>query len=280
LTQKGVLGMSGRVSMVTGAASGIGRALVSALVAAGDRVVAADVDTEALGRTAEAEGWAENRVRRRHLDVRDAAAWSQIVTEIDADLGGLDVLINNAGVLKPGAAESITAADVDFHLDVNAKGSIHGTVAAARAMVARGRGHIVNIASLAALAPVPGLALYAASKHALRGFSLSVAIELRPKGVWVTCVCPDAVATPMLDMQIDYPEAAITFSGATPLSAASVARSVVEVALPKRPVELVLPPSRGLTAKAASALPELVHRIAPVFARKGRDRQEALRKNR
>ncbi|HEU4536229.1 MAG TPA: SDR family oxidoreductase [Polyangiaceae bacterium] len=272
--------MSGRVSMVTGAASGIGRALVTALVAAGDRVVAADVDAEGLGRAGEAERWPEARVSRRRLDVRDAGAWSELVASSEAELGGLDVLVNNAGVLKPGSTEAIVAADVDFHLDVNAKGTILGTVTAARAMAARGRGHIVNIASLAALAPVPGLALYSASKHAVRGFSLSAAIELRPRGVWVTCVCPDAVATPMLDMQLDFPEAAITFSGAEPLTAAAVARAVVDVALRKRPVELVLPPSRGFTAKAASVLPELVHRIAPVFVRKGRERQDAMRKNR
>lgn len=271
--------MSGRVSIVTGGASGIGRALVTALVAEGDRVVAADLDAEGLARTAEAERWPEGRVAPRHLDVRDPAAWSELIASTTREFGALDVLVNNAGVLKPGAVESIEPRDVDFHLDVNTKGSIYGTVAAARAMVARGRGHIVNVASLAALAPVPGLSLYAASKHALRGFSLSVAVELRPKGVWVTCVCPDAVATPMLDLQLDYPEAAITFSGSSPLTANDVARAVI-TALEKRPVELTLPTSRGLTAKAAGVLPNLTHHLAPVFARKGRSRQESMRKGR
>ncbi len=271
--------MSGRVAIVTGGASGIGRAIVTALAGEGDRVIAADVDVAGLERAAEAEGWPAGRVSRRGLDVRDAAAWAEIVAATERDEGGLDVLVNNAGVLRPGAVESIASADVDFHFDVNAKGSIYGTLAAARAMAARGRGHIVNIASLAALAPVPGLSLYAASKHALRGFSLSVAVELKPKGVWVTCICPDAVATPMLDLQLDYPEAAITFSGPAPLRAGDVAGAVV-YALAKRPVELALPLSRGLAAKAAGALPNLVHHLAPIFAKRGRDRQASMRKGR
>ncbi|HEU4405128.1 MAG TPA: SDR family oxidoreductase [Polyangiaceae bacterium] len=271
--------MSGRVSIVTGGASGIGRALVTALVAAGDRVVAVDLDEEGLARAADAERWPEGRVDRRRLDVRDAPGWDALIASVARDVGPLDLLVNNAGVLKPGAVEAIAYADIDFHLDVNAKGAIYGTAAAARAMAARGRGHIVNVASLAALAPVPGLSLYAASKHALRGFSLSVAVELRPKGVFVTCVCPDAVATPMLDLQLDYPEAALTFSGSAPLTADDVARAVV-AALAKRPVEITLPTSRGLTAKAAGALPNLAHHVAPLLTRKGRDRQESMRKGR
>jgi 3-oxoacyl-[acyl-carrier protein] reductase len=271
--------MAGRVCVVTGGASGIGRALVTALVAAGDRVVAADVDEAGLGRAAGAEGWPQARVARRRLDVRDAPAWASLLDSVEGEFGPLDVLVNNAGVLRPGAIAAADAADVDYHLDVNAKGAIYGTLAAARRMASRG-GHVVNVASLAALTPVPGLALYAASKHALRGFSLSAALELRPLGVWVTCVCPDAVATPMLDLQLDYAEAALTFSGAAPLTPAAVARAVVDVALVERPLELTLPPARGALAKAAGALPDLSRYLAPAFERKGRARQAALRKRR
>ena len=79
-------------------------------------------------------------------------------------------------------------------------------------MIPLGSGHIVNIASLASLVPSPGLALYSASKYAVRAFSLAAAEELREHGVAVTTVCPDAVRTAMLDKQLDYPEAALTFT--------------------------------------------------------------------
>src|SRR5213079_2909142 len=97
------------------------------------------------------------------------------------------------------------------------KGVMLGTNAAIRAMIPRGSGHVVNIASIAGLVPVPGLAIYSASKHAARAYSIAVAQEVRPHGVYVTAVCPTVVATPMMDMQVDREEAAYTFSGGRPL---------------------------------------------------------------
>src|SRR5205085_5137897 len=127
--------------------------------------------------------------------------------------GRVDVLMNVAGYLLPGYIHETSADQIERHMDINAKGLMLGTQAAARVMVRQGQGHIINIASMAALAPVPGLCCYSASKYAVRAFSLAVAQELRPHGVYVTAVCPDAVQTPMLDLQVDYQEAAMTFSG-------------------------------------------------------------------
>ena len=119
--------------------------------------------------------------------------------------GEIDVVMNIAGVIRPGEIRSIQAEDVDYHFDINVKGLIFGTRAAAQRMIPRGRGHIINVASLASMAPIPGLGLYSASKYAVRGFSLSAAEELRHHGIAVTTVCPDAVDTPMVDKQLDYP---------------------------------------------------------------------------
>jgi 3-oxoacyl-[acyl-carrier protein] reductase len=132
------------------------------------------------------------------------------------------------------------------------------------------------MASLAAHCPVPGLALYAASKFAVRGFSLAAALELRPRGVFVSIVCPDAVQTPMLDLQLEYPEAALSFSGPRPLTVQEVTRVIVEKVLPNRPLEVLIPRSRGALARAVSVWPGLALRLAPSMLRRGAARQRAL----
>src|SRR5205823_4569252 len=110
-------------------------------------------------------------------------------------------------------------------------------------------GHIINIASMAALAPIPGISLYSASKYAVRGFSLAAAQELRAHGVYVTVVCPDAVQTPMLDAQLAHDEAAATFSGPRLLTVEEVGRAIIGQGLARRPLEIYLPPSRGWLAR-------------------------------
>ncbi|MCA9710818.1 MAG: SDR family NAD(P)-dependent oxidoreductase, partial [Myxococcales bacterium] len=218
------------------------------------------------------EAWPAGAVEIRTLDVTDPIGWEAAVAAARQRFGGLDVLVNVAGVLTPGWAHEIPEAAIDAHLDVNVKGVVHGVRAVVPAMLAQGRGHIVNVASLAALAPVPGLALYCASKHAVRGYSLSLALELRPRGIAVTVVCPDAVQTPMLDVQRDVDAAALTFSGPRVLAPREVAQAIVR-ALDDRPLELMLPPSRGWLAKLGGLVPATARALEPVLRRQGRRRQ-------
>jgi 3-oxoacyl-[acyl-carrier protein] reductase len=266
-----------RVMVLTGAASGIGRYLAVLLARAGHRLIATDLDEAKLAEAARADGWPEERVLRRKQDVRDTATWPGVIDLAFRTWGRLDVLLNVAGFLRPSAAWLGTVEDVDRHLDVNAKGVIHGTRAAAERMVAQGHGHIVNVASLAAHCPVPGLALYAASKFAVRGYSLSAAFELRAHNVQVSVVCPDAVQTPMLDLQVRYPEAAITFSSPNVLTVEDVGQAIVGRVLVKRPLEIVLPRHRGWIARAAGLWPGLGMRMAPFFIKRGAERQKSLR---
>ncbi|MFT5431769.1 MAG: NADP-dependent 3-hydroxy acid dehydrogenase YdfG, partial [Myxococcota bacterium] len=240
---------------LTGSASGIGRHLTTQLLAQGHRVTASDIDLEGLSSVAAKEGWDKDRLRIVGLDVRDGVGWERALTAASETYGGLDVVMNIAGYLKPGYTHEFDPADIDRHFDINCKGVIHGTHAAAKLMVRQGRGHIINIASMAALAPIPGLPLYSASKYAVRAFSLAAAEELRPLGVAVTVVCPDAVATPMLDLQKDYAEAALTFSGSRVLTVQDIADVILGRILTKRPVEVAIPASRALLAKAANNFP-------------------------
>ncbi|MGH8505543.1 MAG: SDR family oxidoreductase [Stenotrophobium sp.] len=262
--------------LVTGCASGIGAALAHELLSRGARVCAADINIAAMAPLKTVAGTAD-QLWLAQLDVRDAAAWEALVTEFSTRWGQLDVIVNVAGVLRPGYCYEGEAHDVDFHLDVNAKGVIHGTRAAARHMLRQRSGHIINIASLAGLAPVPGLSLYSASKFAVRGYTLAVAHELRDKGIKVTVICPDAVQTPMLDLQADYEQAALTFSGSRSLSTQEVVNAIVERALVKAPIEITLPASRGFVSKLACVFPAASALLINSLKKRGRQHQLASR---
>lgn len=255
------------VLIISGAASGIGKALVEHFLAKGDSVFAVDI--------APIERRHENLAAAR-VDVRDAAAWVGAVAACRDRFGGVDVLLNVAGYLRPGYAQEATAEHAALHLDVNVKGVIHGVQAVLPHFLERGAGHIVNIASISALTPVPGLSLYAASKWAVRGYTLSIAVELRPRGIAVSCICPDAVATPMLELQRDFPQAALTFSGAkSPLTADDVVRAV-DRALRTKKLEILLPFGRGLLSKIGGFFPALSQRLLPLFAKKGLKQQSRV----
>jgi len=272
-----------QVFLLTGCAGGMGRHVAGLLAAQGRRLLVTDVNEKALEQAVQDGGWrSKAEVEAFRLDVRDPAAWEEAVGRAVSKWGRLDVLLNIAGYLKPGYIHEVPAIEVDLHFDINAKGVIHGTRAAARRMVAQGHGHIVNVASMAAIAPVPGIGLYSASKFAVRGFSLAAAQELLPQGVAVTVVCPDAVQTPMLDLQLDYEEAAMTFSGPRPLQVEEVGELILTKVLPERPLEVTLVPARSgraLAAKLVNAFPDLAVRLGPALRSRGRKAQKRNRNN-
>jgi len=271
-----------RVIMLTGCASGIGRRLATDLYARGHRIVATDIDQGSLEEWAR-EHWPDtDRTEVSRLDVREAESWEHALDRAEARFGRVDVLLNVAGHLVARWSHEMSLADVGLTLDVNVKGVVFGTNAVARRMIRDQGGHIVNVASIAGLTPVPGLAVYSASKHAVRAFSLSVAQELAPHGVSVTVVCPGPVDTPMVGSQLPRDEAALLFSGTRLLSVEEVSRAVIERVLTERPLEhlLTAPGSgQGQLAKLAGLLPELATWFGPLLARRGRRRQDDLRKS-
>lgn len=255
--------------MVTGAASGIGRALTGELARRGHAVLAVDLNQDGLAKARAEDRWPES-VLSTYLDVTSEADWEAALDLADERLRGIDVLLNVAGFLAPGFVTELTERDLDRHLAVNVKGVVLGTKAASRRMIrAENPGHIVNFGSLASLSPVPGLSLYCASKWAVRGFSLSVAVELAEHRIGVSLVCPDAVETPMLDVQKGREEAALTFSGERPLTTSEVVRVVVDHVMVERPLEVSIPPSRGLLARAAGTLPAASKLLYPMLKKKG-----------
>ena len=190
----------GRIAIITGAASGIGRALARALVLRGDTVVVADIDGDGAERVA--GGLARQgpgAVTSAALDVRDAAAVAALVRSTYDSHGRLDLMVNNAGIAIGGEACELLLAHWDRAIDVNLRGVVHGVQAVYPLMVRQRSGHIVNTASLAGLLPAPGATAYAMTKHAVVGLSLSLRGEAAAYGVRVTAVCPGVVETPILD---------------------------------------------------------------------------------
>jgi 3-oxoacyl-[acyl-carrier protein] reductase len=258
---------------LTGCASGIGRHLADKLVSEGRRLFATDINFDSLTAHAKSKNWPEDRVRLLRLDVRDRQAWTEAITEAVEVFGGIDVLMNIAGYMLAGWAHEASAEIVDRHFDINVKGAIYGTQAAAQQMLTqaggRGHGHIINIASLSALVPIPGIAIYSASKYAVRAFSLAIAQELRPHNIYVTVISPDAVQTPLLNPQKGIDAAAIVFSSPRLLTVEDVARAIFKKAIPRKPMEVIIPARRGWLAHLTNIFPQLTFKLGPIYRKRG-----------
>ncbi len=265
-------GLRGRVAVVTGAAGGIGRAVARALAAAGARVVLTG-RTDSVRAVDLGPGLAPAAVHL--LDVRDAAAWDRVVAAVVKEQGGIDVLVNNAGIVDPGPLESIPAERLSDLLCTNLLGAMLGCRAVIPAMRARGGGAIVNVASLGGVVPMPFEAAYAASKAGLRHFSFSLRSELGGTGIGVSAVTPDSVETAQLREELRFDEASLSFASAA-LPAEAVARAVVRAVDTGAP-EVLVPAGGGVAARLAAAFPRLLLWFLPFLRRAGRRRMATLR---
>jgi len=200
--------LKGRTAVVTGGASGIGRALILRFARDGANVVVADVDEPgmvAVAGEAQALGVKALAVR---TDVSDLAQVEALAARAFETFGGVHVLCNNAGVAAWGAIESATHRDWQWVLGVNLWGVIHGVEAFVPRMIARGEpGHIVNTASMAGLIASKGLGVYNTSKYAVVGLSETLAKDLRPYRIGVSVLCPLGVETRIRDSERNRPAA-------------------------------------------------------------------------
>jgi NAD(P)-dependent dehydrogenase (short-subunit alcohol dehydrogenase family) len=192
-------------AIITGGASGIGRALAACLVAGGTYAVLADRDYPAAERAAaDLSAGGPGRAVAAELDVTDAAAVHALVDSVAAQRGRLDLMANNAGVLFAGAFEETTDRHWDVAIAVNLRGVVEGARAAYDIMAAQRRGReragvILNTASLAGLIPGPTMAPYTTTKWAVVGFSQALRAEVRRHGIQVNVLCPGYVDTKLID---------------------------------------------------------------------------------
>ncbi|MGS2806032.1 SDR family NAD(P)-dependent oxidoreductase [Nocardia sp. MW-W600-9] len=175
--------LTGRKIAITGGARGIGAATARLLAERGAAVAIGDIDAELATETAAHLATAtRTEVVGLKVDVTDRVSFARYLDEVESALGGLDVLVNNAGIMPTGEFLDESDAVTDRQLDINVRGVITGSKLAGRRFALRGRGHIVNIASVAGVSAAPGVAVYCASKYAVVGLGAALHQELAPRG--------------------------------------------------------------------------------------------------
>jgi NAD(P)-dependent dehydrogenase (short-subunit alcohol dehydrogenase family) len=234
----------GKVVAITGGARGIGKATAEALVRKGCKVAIGDVDLALAEQTAAELGGGTIALP---LDVTDRASFSTFLDETEGRLGGLDVLINNAGIMPvtPFAEEDDDS--IRRQIEINVYGLITGTQQAIARMQPRHGGHIVNVASSAGKAGVPGIATYSGTKHAVVGFTEAVRAELRDSGIEFSCVMPVTVNTALTEGVSDT-------RGVKKVEPEDVANEIVD-ALETRRFDVFIPRSLKFTIAGGSLLP-------------------------
>jgi NADP-dependent 3-hydroxy acid dehydrogenase YdfG len=218
MARKQVKSVAGMVVAITGGARGIGKCTAQSLIRRGARVAIGDLHAELAEETAAELG---GNCVAFELDVTDRESFSRFLDSAESELGPIDVVINNAGIMPIGPFIEETDETAKTMIDINLHGVIYGTKLALERMLPRGSGHIVNIASQAGKAGLPGGATYCATKHAVVGLSEAVRLENIDKGIEVSCVTPAVVNTELGSGLVDT-------RGVKKLEPEEVAEAIVE----------------------------------------------------
>lgn len=251
------------IAVVTGAGRGLGRAIAERLAARGYKLFVTDIDGDAAARTAEAiGGWSQAQ------DVRDPDSHRALAKAATAR-GEVKLWVNNAGVLAVGETWTLSDAEVRRMVEVNVLGVMWGCHAAVP-VLADG-GHIINIASMSGLTPTPGLAVYGATKHAVVGYSLSLAGELQQagRGIRVSALCPDAIKGDMTNAVAHDAGAGLLFSAGKLLTMDEVADAAVSL-VDKPKLVKMLPAYRAALVHAMRPFPRLGLPLLAQMAKLGR----------
>ena len=236
-----------KVAIVTGSARGIGRATAAALVREGATVAIGDLDADLAQRTAEELG---PRTAAFALDVTDRASFEAFLDAVEGQFGPVDVLVNNAGIMALGPFVAEDDATARRMVDINVHGVLHGMKAVLPRLLARGDGHLVNIASAAGKGPYPGGATYCGTKHFVVGVSETARGELRGTGVEVSVVMPVVVDT-------ELASGVGTPRGIPKIKPEDVAEAIVEV-LTRPRFDVYVPRSIGPMTAAGAVIPRRV----------------------
>ncbi len=257
---------AGTVAVVTGGARGFGLEIARRLVARGHTVLVTDLDQAAVDEAVRVLG---SGAHGRVADAADSGSQNETAAAAAA-LGRLGVWVNNAGVARAAKVWEHPASDVDLTVNVNLLGVMHGSRAAIDVMRGTGGGHILNIASMSSFGPVPGLAVYAATKAAVLSFTTSTQGDLDLAGIpiRVHALCPDAADTAMVQDERHKPDSAILFSGGSLLDAGKVADAAVEM-LDGRRIVKTMPAYRAAMIRGGALVPTAGLKVMGAMRRLG-----------
>lgn len=257
-----------KVVIITGAAGGIGSATASLFSRLGAILVLTDIRRDGLEELEKSLKGSGKKMLLVEHDVSDPESWQRLMERVKKEYGRIDVLINNAGVVQPAAAEAAAVDEIKHQVSVNFLGTVYGCRAALRLMKDQNFGKIVNVASLGGIVPMPGEAVYSATKSAIRGYSLCLRAELHNSALGVTAVCPDSVDTAQLDYELLHDEAVLSFIG-NPLKPENVAKAILKAVKKNKP-EIVVPAGMGIICRLGMAFPRIFFFLLPLLVRIGK----------
>jgi NAD(P)-dependent dehydrogenase (short-subunit alcohol dehydrogenase family) len=265
-----------QIAIVTGGASGIGKALCEELARRKAVVVIADINLAAAQSVAASISAAGGRASAANVDVREAADLQSLVENTVRDHGRLDLMINNAGIGVGGEIRDLNLDHWRTAVETNLMGMIHGVIAAYSVMLRQGAGHIVNVASLAGLVPAPGFGPYAATKAAVVSLTSVLRAEAKAFGVRASVVCPGFVKTAIFEhaigMKFDKEEL-IRKVGMPFMTAEDAARRILR-GVERNQAVIVFPANARMVWRLMRISPSLL----PPFQRLIRERLRNLRR--
>lgn len=267
--------LENKVTILTGAAGGIGAETARLFGEKGAILVLTDIHEERLNKLEEELNPLGFETLSVVHDVSDQDSWKRLIETVKEKYGRIDILINNAGVVEPGPAEQIPSDKVLQQINVNLLGTIYGCRAVLPTLKEQDSGNIVNVASLGGIVPLPGEAVYSATKFGIRGYSFSLYAELRKFNIGVSVVCPDSVDTPQHDYELKYDDAVLSFIG-SPLKPAHMAKGILK-AVRKKKAEILVPTSMGLICRIGMAYPKIYIMLLPILEKLGSSEIEKRR---
>jgi len=266
-----------KVIIVTGGSSGIGKAIVKFLFDKEANVVNADISVT-RGKTLKV--YNNNFIRKLvdvNLDVKNEESWKGLYNTVMNEFGKADILINCAGIVVPDSLINKSPVLLRDQIDINLIGPINGVRTFLPMFLKQQSGHIINIASLAGIVPVPGESIYSASKFGLRGYTMALALELKGTGVYATSVCPDSVITPQLIVEAHHTNSGFSFSGKL-LDVEYVASKIYETILRPRN-EVSVTRFRGFQSRLFGNSNFLMNLTTPMIKMVGEHKRKIFLKN-
>ncbi len=262
------------VVLLTGAAGGIGRETAILLAANGYNILLTDLKSQ----QGELKKFAASLPGKHQIfetDISKPADSEKTIKECIKRFGRLDILINNAGIMRPAPFEKMTQNEIDTQIDINISGTIRLTKSALP-FLKKTKGKLIIIASLAGIVPAPNHSIYSATKFALRGFALSLFLELKPVGIRVSTILPGTIQSPMTKYMASRDSSPMAYLN-PPLPPIAVAKAILR-SISQDKAEIYVPYSQGLLAKIALLFPVLLSVIYPIMAKKGARNLESWKK--